>query len=97
MAEHDTALVRELAALARLELAAGEAEALAGQLDTILAYVRGLQAVDLGDAPEYLSAEQVRSGLRDDVVEGEPFDADRALAGVPALRERLVAVPRFKD
>jgi aspartyl-tRNA(Asn)/glutamyl-tRNA(Gln) amidotransferase subunit C len=87
-----SARARELAALAHLELSAAEAAIFGAQLETILGYLRRLQAVDVGDVPEYLPAEHPYSGLRAD--EAAPsFDADRALAGAPALRERLIAVP----
>jgi aspartyl-tRNA(Asn)/glutamyl-tRNA(Gln) amidotransferase subunit C len=96
MADHDSDLAQELAGLARLELDDDEAEALGAQLETILGYIRRLQEVDVEGVPEYLSARQVRSGLRDDA-EGPAFDAERALAGAPALRDRQIAVPKFKD
>ena len=89
-------LVDTLADLARLELAPEEAAQLGAQLETILGYIRSLQTVDVEGVPEYLSAEQSGSGLRDDQAE-DGFAADRALAGVPVSRGRLVAVPKFKD
>jgi aspartyl-tRNA(Asn)/glutamyl-tRNA(Gln) amidotransferase subunit C len=89
-------LVETLADLARLELAPEEAAQLGAQLETILGYVRSLQGVDVEGVPEYLSAEQGESGLREDqAVDG--FAADRALESVPVTRGRLVAVPKFKD
>ncbi|PRP92885.1 Glutamyl-tRNA(Gln) amidotransferase subunit C [Enhygromyxa salina] len=89
-------LVRELASLARLELSAEEAAGFGAQLETILGYIQRLQSVEVEGVPEYLTAEQVRSGLRDDLERPE-LDAEQALAGVPVVRDRLVAVPRFKD
>jgi aspartyl-tRNA(Asn)/glutamyl-tRNA(Gln) amidotransferase subunit C len=44
--------VRELAGLARLELRDDEVEALGAQLDTILGYIRRLQAVDVSGVSE---------------------------------------------
>lgn len=92
----DHELIETLADLARLELSPEEAAQLDGQLQTILGYIRSLQTVDVEGVPEYLSAEQSGSGLRDDRP-GDEFAADRALASVPVLRGRLVAVPLFKD
>jgi aspartyl-tRNA(Asn)/glutamyl-tRNA(Gln) amidotransferase subunit C len=89
-----SARARELAALAHLELSAEEAATFGAQLETILGYLRGLQEVDVADIPEYLPAEHPCSGLREDEV-GSSFDPDRALAGAPALRDRLIAVPKF--
>lgn len=90
-------LVHTLADLARLELSREEATQLGAQLETILGYIRSLQTVDVEGVPEYLTAEQPGSGLRADEIAEQPFDVDRALAGVPVLRGRLVAVPKFKD
>jgi aspartyl-tRNA(Asn)/glutamyl-tRNA(Gln) amidotransferase subunit C len=100
-----SARARELAALAHLELTADEAATFGAQLETVLGYLRRLQAVDVADTPEYLPAEHPCSGLREDEVApsvstvlGRPwpsFSADRALAGAPALRERSIAVPKF--
>lgn len=97
--DHDPGeLVDTLADLARLELPPEEAAQLGAQLETILGYIRSLQSVDVDGVPEYLSAEQSGSGLRDDQPDQtSEFDADRALADVPVLRGRLVAVPKFKD
>lgn len=92
----DHELTETLADLARLELSPDEAAQLGAQLQTILGYIRSLQAVDVEGVPEYLSAEQAGSGLRDDQP-AAGFEADRALASVPVLRGRLVTVPKFKD
>lgn len=101
MPADDRELVIALARLAHLELPPEEARALGDQLDTILGYIRGLQAVDVEGVPEYLTAAQVRSGLRDDVSSGlesgSGMDIEQALAGVPVVHDRLVAVPKFKD
>jgi aspartyl-tRNA(Asn)/glutamyl-tRNA(Gln) amidotransferase subunit C len=88
-----SARAQELAALAHLELSADEAVTFGAQLETVLGYLRRLQAVDVSDTPEYLPNEHPCSGLRADEA-GPSFDADRALAGAPALRERLIAVPK---
>jgi aspartyl-tRNA(Asn)/glutamyl-tRNA(Gln) amidotransferase subunit C len=88
--------VHELAGLARVELSPEERATFGAQLETILGYIRRLQSVDVDGVPEYLTAEQVRSGLRDDE-EGPGFDTDLALAAVPEIHDRLVAVPKFKD
>jgi aspartyl-tRNA(Asn)/glutamyl-tRNA(Gln) amidotransferase subunit C len=88
-----SARARELAALAHLELSDAEAAIFGAQLETILGYLRRLQALDVDAVPEYLPTQLSScSGLRDDEA-GPSFDADRALAAAPALRERLVAVP----
>jgi aspartyl-tRNA(Asn)/glutamyl-tRNA(Gln) amidotransferase subunit C len=91
----DPELVETLADLARLELSREEAAQLGAQLETILGYIRSLQQVDVQGVPEWSSSEQVGSGLRADEAE-DGFEPDRALASVPVLRGRLVAVPKFK-
>jgi aspartyl-tRNA(Asn)/glutamyl-tRNA(Gln) amidotransferase subunit C len=88
-----SARARELAALAHLELSADEAATFGAQLETVLGYLRRLQTVDVEGTPEYLPAEHPCSGLREDEA-GAGFDANRALAGAPSLRERLIAVPK---
>ncbi|MCA9682526.1 MAG: Asp-tRNA(Asn)/Glu-tRNA(Gln) amidotransferase subunit GatC [Myxococcales bacterium] len=87
---------RELAALARLALEEDEARAIGGQLEQILDYVRSLQVVDVEGVPEYLSAEQPDSGLRDDEV-GPMLDRERALSAAPSHRDGHLLVPKFKD
>jgi aspartyl-tRNA(Asn)/glutamyl-tRNA(Gln) amidotransferase subunit C len=96
MPDDDSVLVHELARLAHLELSHEEARALGAELETILGYIRGLQTVDVEGVPEYLTAAQLRSGLRDDT-ERTNLDVDQALAAVPVVHDRLVAVPKFKD
>ena len=96
MDNDDSVLVNELARLAHLELPREEARALGAQLETILGYIQGLQAVDVEGVPEYLTAAQVRSSLRDDT-ELPNLDVEQALAGVPVVHDRLVVVPKFKD
>ena len=90
-----TELVDELAGLARLELPEAEAEALAAQLEQILAYLRTLAEAPIEGVPEY-ELEGEGSGLRDDRV-GPMLDTDAALADAPDRRGPLVAVPKFKD
>lgn len=98
MADDAAALTRELASLARLELSDEQSEAWGGQLETVLGYIRRLHAVDVDGVQEYESADDPGSGLRDDDPGTGPvagFDAERALAGAPSLRDRSIAVPRF--
>jgi aspartyl-tRNA(Asn)/glutamyl-tRNA(Gln) amidotransferase subunit C len=85
-----------LARLARLSLDAEEIEVFGRQLAEVLAYIEQLQAVAVGDVPEYLPPERPGSKLRPDVV-GEMLDVDRALAAAPARRAGHVVVPKFKE
>jgi aspartyl-tRNA(Asn)/glutamyl-tRNA(Gln) amidotransferase subunit C len=86
----------ELAALARLSLDDAKADRFAAQLATILGYIEQLQAVDTTGVPEHLPPSRPGSALRDDVA-GPVLDRERVLAGVPAVRDHQVLVPKFKD
>lgn len=95
VAADETSLVDELAQLARVQLAPEDARALGAQLDTILAYIRGLRAVEVEGVPEYAGA-ALRTGLRDDTpcVQADP---DRVLSAAKPNHDHLVEVPKFKD
>jgi Asp-tRNA(Asn)/Glu-tRNA(Gln) amidotransferase C subunit len=59
-----------------------------------------LHAVEVEGVPEYESADDAGSGLRDDdpgSAKVAEFDAEQALAGAPSLRDRSIVVPRFKE
>lgn len=86
----------ELAQLARLSLNENEATQFASQLAKILTYIETLQAVDVENVPEYISAEVPGSSLRDDLV-GDMLDTEQALASVPATRGSFVVVPKFLE
>ncbi len=91
-------LARELAGLARLELRDHEAARFGDQLAAILGYLDKLREVDVEGVPEYLTAEQDLSGLAaDEVSDPAELGVEQALAGVPARRGRLIAVPKFKE
>lgn len=96
MRDQKRALIGELAELAHLELGADELETFGAQLDDILAYLQCLASVDVEGVPEYQASGALRSNLRDDRASGD-FDVEAALAGVPARRERFIAVPKFKS
>ena len=96
MAADEIALVTELAQLARVELAPEDAQTFGAQLETILGYIRGLQAVEVEGIPEYEGAGQLRSSLRDDLVSAG-HEVDRILSAANPNPERLVEVPKFKD
>jgi len=86
----------ELAALARLSLTDEEADRFAGELSPILDYLEQLQAVDTRGIPEHLPPSRPGSGLREDVA-APPLPRALVLAGVPAVRDDHVMVPKFKD
>ena len=84
--------VERIAALARLQLTAAEAERFASQLTDILAFARQVQAVDTsGLAP--FDAGPLSAPLRADVPQ-PPLDRDEVLAQAPAATNGLFNVPR---
>ena len=85
-----------LAQLAQLSLEPGEAAAFGSQLADIIRYIEKLQAVDVTDVPEYLTARTPDSALRDDVA-AAPLDRAIALAAAPAAQGGHVVVPKFKE
>ena len=87
---------QELAGLARLSLDDDETERFAAQLGTILGYIEQLRAVDTTGVPEHLPPSRLGSALRDDAA-GPVLERERALAGVPAVRDHQVEVPKFKE
>lgn len=86
----------ELAALARLSLDEAEAERFAAELSPIVDYLEQLRAVDTTGVAEHLPPSRPGSGLREDVA-APPLPRERALAGVPEVRDEHVRVPKFKE
>ncbi|MBW3554167.1 MAG: aspartyl/glutamyl-tRNA amidotransferase subunit C [Gemmatimonadetes bacterium] len=85
--------VRELAALARLDLDEDEIARLAAQLDDILARVAVLGPLDGGDAPDPGGA-RPGAPLRADTTGSEPLDIPPA-AMAPAWTDGFFTVPRL--
>ena len=83
-----------LARLAHLHLPAEGAERLAHQLDDVLRWLAGLQAVDVEGVPEW-SLDAVAVALREDVA-GVVLARDEVLAGVPEADDGQVVVPSFR-
>jgi aspartyl-tRNA(Asn)/glutamyl-tRNA(Gln) amidotransferase subunit C len=84
-----------LARLAHLHLPAEGTERLAHQLDDVLRWLAGLQAVDVEGVPEW-SLDAVQSvALREDVP-GVVLARDEVLAGVPEADDGQVVVPSFR-
>ena len=83
-----------LARLAHLHLPAEGAERLAHQLDDVLRWLAGLQAVDVEGVPEW-NLDAVVLALREDVP-GVVLARDDVLAGVPETDDGQVVVPSFR-
>ena len=87
--------VLRIAALARLRLAPGEEERLAGELSAILEYVRQLQELDVsGVEPMTHALAAGETPFRDDVVVPGLSTGD-ALANAPARAGTCFQVPRI--
>jgi len=92
----DLERVRYVAALARLELAAGEEERLTGQLNAILAYMDQLAEVDTTGVEPTSHVLPLTNVLRDDVV-GACLPNAEALANAPDADQGHFAVPKILE
>jgi aspartyl-tRNA(Asn)/glutamyl-tRNA(Gln) amidotransferase subunit C len=89
----DQKLVKEIAALARLDLTDAETEMFVSQFRDILDYVSILNEVDTEDVPPaYLSSANA-SVTREDQVEAS-VPMDEFLANVPEAKDAYVVIPR---
>lgn len=88
--------VHRLAHLARLELDAGEAEAVRGKLTAILALIDELNAVDTTGVVPMAHAQDVTVALREDeVTETDQHALYQSVA--PAVEDGLYLVPRVVE
>jgi aspartyl-tRNA(Asn)/glutamyl-tRNA(Gln) amidotransferase subunit C len=85
--------VREVAVLARLALGPSERSRFAPQLESILGYVRQLNAVDVTDVEPMAHAVPLANALRDDVV-GPSLPLDKVLQNAPATDGPFFRVPK---
>jgi aspartyl-tRNA(Asn)/glutamyl-tRNA(Gln) amidotransferase subunit C len=89
----DEKLVREIAALARLDLSKEETEMFVSQFKDILDYVSILNEVDTENVqPAYLSSAN-RSVTREDAIE-ESVPTNEFLSNAPQARDDYVVIPR---
>ena len=92
----DKDTVVKVARLARIAVSDEEAEALRGELNTILGFVEQLDAVDVEGVEPMTAVVQVPMKVRDDVVtEGD--QADRILANAPVREGPFFAVPKVVE
>jgi len=88
--------VAHIAALARLELEAGEVEAMARDLDQILEHAEALQALDTDGVEPTAHVLPLATPTRPDEPE-EPVDPEAALSNAPARGGSAFAVPKVLD
>jgi len=96
MARINPAEVERIADLARLELAAGDAQRIAAELEAILDYVAALDQIDTTGVEPTVHAIPIATPLRDDV-STRPLDPDRALANAPERSGTAFVVPKVLD
>lgn len=96
MASHPTFTreqVEKIADLARLELSDAEAERLASELESILAYAEQLAGLDTRGIEPTSHPIELATPLREDVPE-PPLDPELALANAPEREGSAFVVPK---
>jgi aspartyl-tRNA(Asn)/glutamyl-tRNA(Gln) amidotransferase subunit C len=89
----DEKLVREIAALARLDLSKEETEMFVSQFKDILDYVSILNEVDTGSVPPaYLSSTSKNQPREDEIEASVP--TDEFIGNVPQAKDEYVVIPR---
>jgi aspartyl-tRNA(Asn)/glutamyl-tRNA(Gln) amidotransferase subunit C len=89
----DTALVDNLAHLARLRFDEKEKEAIRGDLEKMVAFVEKLKEVDTTGVPPLLHISDAVNVLRDDTVEGS-VSREEALLNSPVKDAQFFKVPK---
>ncbi len=88
--------VATVARLAKLQLAPGDEERMAGELDAILSYVKKLDELDTSNVPPTLAVTVSRAPVRADVVQAG-VERSEALAEAPRSDGVGYLVPGFVD
>jgi len=92
----DKATVVKVARLARIAVSDDEAEALRGELNTILGFVEQLNEVDVDGVEPMTAVVHVPMKERDDVVT-EGRQAEKVLANAPAREGPFFVVPKVVE
>lgn len=92
----DKATVVKVARLARIAVSDDEAEALRGDLNTILGFVEQLNEVDVEGVAPMTAVVHVPLKQREDVVT-EGGQADKVLANAPVREGPFFAVPKVVE
>jgi aspartyl-tRNA(Asn)/glutamyl-tRNA(Gln) amidotransferase subunit C len=85
--------VKYVSGLARLELQAEEAEAMAGQLDQILSYVDKLNELDTSQVEPTTHAISITNAFREDRLR-ESLPQEKAVANGPRQNGEYFVVPK---
>jgi aspartyl-tRNA(Asn)/glutamyl-tRNA(Gln) amidotransferase subunit C len=86
--------VKRVAALARLELAAAEVDALTQQLDKILQYMETLNQLETANVEPLAHVVDIVNAFREDRVVNQP-SPDTLLANAPAKERSFFKVPKI--
>ena len=86
--------VKRVAALARLELAAAEVDALTQQLDKILHYMETLNQLETANVEPLAHVVDIVNAFREDRVVNQP-SPDTLLANAPAKERSFFKVPKI--
>jgi aspartyl-tRNA(Asn)/glutamyl-tRNA(Gln) amidotransferase subunit C len=89
----DERLVREIAALARLDLTEAEIKMFVSQFEDILDYVSILNQVDTENVPPAYLSSANQTVIRDDQIEAS-VPTEEFLANVPQSKGEYVVIPR---
>ena len=89
----DEKLVREIAALARLDLSQAETEEFVSQFKDILEYVSILNEVDTNEVPPAYLSTANKSVTREDEVEPS-VPTEEFISNAPQSKDDFVVIPR---
>lgn len=92
----DLATVKRVARLARIRVSEDEAEALRGELNTILGFVEQLNEVDVSGVEPMTSVQPMQLPLREDVVT-DGGKAEDVLANAPLREGNFFVVPKVVE
>ena len=92
----DSKTVKRVAHLARIKVSDDEAEALQGELNTILGFVEQLNEVDVAGVEPMTSVMPMAMKKRADVV-SDGGKADDILANAPASEDHFFQVPKVVE
>ena len=92
----DVDTVRKVARLARIAEPESRLQALAGELNGIMAWIEQLQEVDTDGVEPMTSSVAMSLPLRDDVV-SDGGDAGRVLANAPKTADGFFIVPKVVE
>ncbi|HEY5008565.1 MAG TPA: Asp-tRNA(Asn)/Glu-tRNA(Gln) amidotransferase subunit GatC [Caulobacteraceae bacterium] len=92
----DAATVKKVANLARIREPDERLEALAAELNGILAWIEQLNEVDTEGVEPMTSVVDAKLPLRDDIV-SEPGDPARILANAPKTERNFFIVPKVVE